>query len=83
MTGVSYEAEGQILAGDQPISSPAEGDLRQMLVAAGLCNDAHLLAQIDGSNRWTKLGDPTEAALRVVALKSGVNLDTELILFSP
>jgi potassium/sodium efflux P-type ATPase len=78
VTGVGYEAEGQILAGDQPISSPVEGDLRQMLVAAGLCNDARLLAPIDGSNRWTELGDPTEAALRVVALKGGVNLDTEL-----
>jgi potassium/sodium efflux P-type ATPase len=78
VTGVGYEAEGQILAEDRPISSPADGDLRQMLIAAGLCNDSRLLAPTDGSNHWTELGDPTEAALRVVALKGGVNLDTEL-----
>ena len=78
MTGVGYEVEGQILVEDQPIPSPAEGDLRQMLVAAGLCNDARLLPPADGSNHWTELGDPTEAALRVVALKGGVNLDAEL-----
>jgi magnesium-transporting ATPase (P-type) len=78
VTGVGYEAEGQILAEDQPIPSPTDGDLRQMLIAAGLCNDSRLLAPIDGSNHWTELGDPTEAALRVVALKGGVNLDDEL-----
>lgn len=78
VTGAGYEAEGQILAEDQPIPSPADGDLRQMLVAAGLCNDARLLAPTDGSNHWTELGDPTEAALRVAALKGGVNLDVEL-----
>lgn len=78
VTGVGYEAEGQILAEDQPIPSPADGDLRQMLVAAGLCNDARLLPPTDGSNHWTELGDPTEAALRVVALKGGVNLGDEL-----
>ena len=81
VTGVGYEAKGQILAEDQPIPSPADGDLRQMLVAAGLCNDARLLPPTDGSNHWTELGDPTEAALRVVALKGGVNLEAELSRF--
>ena len=78
VTGVGYEAQGQILAEDQPIPSPVDNDLRQMLIAAGLCNDARLLPPTDGSNHWTELGDPTEAALRVVALKGGVNLDDEL-----
>jgi P-type Ca2+ transporter type 2C len=76
VTGAGYDAEGQILA-DQPISSPGKGDLHQMLVAAGLCNDARLLPPTDGSNHWKELGDPTEAALRVVALKGGVNLEAE------
>jgi P-type Ca2+ transporter type 2C len=76
VTGAGYDAEGQILA-EQPISSPVEGDLHQMLVAAGLCNDARLLPPTDGSNHWKELGDPTEAALRVVALKGGVNLEAE------
>lgn len=78
VTGTGYEAEGQILAEDQSIPSPADVDLHQILVAAGLCNDARLLPPTDGSNHWTELGDPTEAALRVVALKGGVNLDDEL-----
>jgi potassium/sodium efflux P-type ATPase len=78
VTGVGYEVKGQILAEDKSIPSPADGDVRQILVAAGLCNDARLLPPKDGSNHWTELGDPTEAALRVVALKGGVNPDAEL-----
>ncbi len=77
VTGAGYDAEGQILAEEEPISASADGDLRQVLVAAGLCNDARLLPPTDGSHHWRELGDPTEAALRVVALKGGVNLEAE------
>ncbi len=79
VTGVGYDTEGQILEGDDPVSSPVEGDLQQLLIAAGLCNDARLLPPTDGSNHWKELGDPTEAALRVVALKGGLNLEAEAI----
>jgi potassium/sodium efflux P-type ATPase len=78
VTGVGYEAKGQILAEDQPIPSPTDGELRQILVAAGLCNNSRLLPPTDGSDHWTESGDPTEAALRVVALKGEVDLNAEL-----
>ncbi len=58
-------------------SSAADGDLRQLLVAAGLCSNARLLPPNGDSPRWTILGDPTEAALLVVARKGGVDLDAE------
>jgi magnesium-transporting ATPase (P-type) len=54
-----------------------EGDLHQLLVAAGLCNDSRLLPPNGASNHWTILGDPTEAALRVAALKAGLDLEVE------
>jgi P-type Ca2+ transporter type 2C len=79
VTGVGYDTEGEILMADHPVSSPVEGDLQQLLIAAGLCNDARLLPPTDGSNHWKELGDPTEAALRVVALKGGLNLEAEAI----
>jgi magnesium-transporting ATPase (P-type) len=53
------------------------GDLAQLLIAAGLCDDARLLPPNVACPRWTALGDPTEAALRVVALKGGIDLDAE------
>lgn len=77
VTGVGYAPEGQILEDERPLVNPADGDLRQLLVAAGLCNDARVLPPNSESDQWTVLGDPTEAALRVVAGKGGVDLDAE------
>ncbi len=78
VTGTGYAPEGQILEGGRPLANPAEGDLRQLLVAAGLCNDARVLPPNSESLQWRVLGDPTEAALRVVASKGGIDLDAEI-----
>jgi magnesium-transporting ATPase (P-type) len=77
VTGVGYAPEGQILNQGQALPTPVEGDLRLLLVAAGLCNNARLLPPNGESSRWTILGDPTEAALRVVAAKVGLDLEAE------
>ena len=80
--GVGYAPDGTVVESGvksgQVIQQP-DDDLRDFLVAAGLCNNARLLPPNDESARWTVLGDPTEAALRVVAAKGGVNLEAELI----
>nr|MBC7245845.1 cation-transporting P-type ATPase [Chloroflexota bacterium] len=78
VTGVGYAPEGRILSAGQPIPIPVDGDLRQLLVAGVLCNNAHLLPPNDDSPRWSVLGDPTEAALQVLALKGGLDLETEM-----
>jgi magnesium-transporting ATPase (P-type) len=52
-------------------------DLRRLLTAAGLCNDARLLPPNGAAPHWTVLGDPTEAALLVAARKGGVDLASE------
>lgn len=77
VTGVGYAPHGQILAGRQSIPTPADGVLRQLLIAGALCTTARLLPPNGESARWTVLGDPTEAALQVLALKGGVNLEAE------
>jgi magnesium-transporting ATPase (P-type) len=77
LTGVGYDPEGWILAEGKPIAQPVNGDLRMLLLAAGLCNDSRLLPP-DGSDRaWTVLGDPTEAAMRIAAAKGGLDLEAE------
>ena len=44
VTGVGYAPEGQIVGGDgEPVPTPLDGDLRQLLLVAGLCNNARLL----------------------------------------
>ncbi|HSD57011.1 MAG TPA: HAD-IC family P-type ATPase, partial [Methanotrichaceae archaeon] len=69
VTGSGYAPEGQILGRE-----PVEEDLRQTLMAAGLCNDARIAEK---SGRWMALGDPTEAALIALAEKAGVDLEAE------
>ena len=70
VTGLGYAPEGEIRDAD---GRPAEGgDLAALLAVATLCNDAHL-AEEDG--RWSLVGEPTEGALKVVALKGGVSAE--------
>ena len=84
VTGTGYEPIGDILERGRPVSKPPGTDLRQLLAAATLCSNARLLPPgtdpVDlGSApaRWTVLGDPTEAALSVLALKAGLDLEGE------
>ncbi|MFZ4674015.1 MAG: cation-translocating P-type ATPase, partial [Chlamydiia bacterium] len=46
--------------------------LQQLLFVAALCNDALVTQQ---ENRLTTIGDPTEGALMVAAIKGGVDID--------
>jgi P-type Ca2+ transporter type 2C len=78
VTGVGYAPEGQILDGDRPVVFSEKSDLYQLIVAAGLCNNARLLPPDNDSPRWTVLGDPTEGALQVLAGKVGVDIDPAL-----
>lgn len=78
LTGAGYEPEGKILDEGQPVSLPAGGDLRNLLVTGGLCCNARVLPPDTGSSRWTILGDPTEAALKVAVQKAGIDLEQEL-----
>jgi potassium/sodium efflux P-type ATPase len=77
VTGVGYAPEGQLLEQGRPMARPVDADVRQLLVAAGLCNNARLLGPNALATQWTILGDPTEAALCVVARKVGIDLEAE------
>ena len=77
VTGTGYSPEGQILHAGAVISPSDDSDLQRLLVAAGLCNNARMTAPHADQTRWGIIGDPTEGALRVLAQKAGVDLDTE------
>jgi magnesium-transporting ATPase (P-type) len=63
VTGPGYRPEGQLLVDGQPIADPLLLDeVRWVLIAGSLANDAHLERQGDG---WTATGDPTEIAFLV------------------
>ena len=75
VTGAGYSPEGKVLAGESEINANEDALLRALLEAAALCNDAQLVPPDEADSRWRPLGDPTEAALLTLALKSCVDLD--------
>ncbi len=69
VSGAGYEPKGEFT----PLPSGAlAGDLGELLMAATLCNNSRLNPPTAEHPYWTSLGDQTEAALRVVALKRGI-----------
>jgi Ca2+-transporting ATPase len=75
VTGVGYTPAGQLLEGEQPV--PLDTDLYQLLLAGSLCNNSRVIAPNPQASHWTILGDSTEAAMKVVALKTGMDLEKE------
>lgn len=74
VTGVGYDAaDGEIRRDGSPVSH-GDAALSELLTVAALCCNARLLPPGGDSSRFTVLGDPTEAALLVLAQKDGLDL---------
>ena len=69
VTGNGYALSGEILLGSTPATT--SDALRGLLVAGVLCNDAALHRQGKSGAHIGIVGDPTEAALLVLARKAG------------
>jgi Ca2+-transporting ATPase len=76
--GVGYAPEGKIQIDEEPVPPAVTGDLKDLLITASLCNNARLLPPDSKSSEWKIIGDPTEAALKVVAIKAGTDPEAEL-----
>jgi len=68
VTGVGYSLEGEILREGKPVEPPP--GLRRLVAAGVICNNADL--EVDGQT-GRAVGDPTEAALLVLAAKAGLS----------
>jgi potassium/sodium efflux P-type ATPase len=75
VTGIGYAPVGKVMAGDKEVTANDNGDLKLLLTAAALCSNARLIPPGKDSDRYTVLGDPTEACLGVVAQKAGIDVD--------
>jgi Ca2+-transporting ATPase len=71
VTGTGYGPEGQVLTGARPMTASTAPALADLLSAGALCNDAVLEPPTAASERWSAVGDPTEAALLAAAGKLG------------
>ncbi len=64
VTGEGYNPSGQFLLADKPFPPSEDADAKLLLQGSLLCNDAHL-------DQGRIIGDPTEGAMAVVAMKAG------------
>jgi P-type Ca2+ transporter type 2C len=73
VTGEGYAPTGQFFVEHHPFDPRSHPDSTRLLEGALLCNDARLeeRCEADGSVAWNIVGDPTEAAMAVAAVKAG------------
>jgi len=70
VTGVGYEPQGNF--SPDPKGQAWEKDLLSLLEVASGCNNARINPPSMEHPGWTSLGDQTEAALKVAAMKAGI-----------
>lgn len=75
VSGLGYAPKGKVLCGESEVTVNNDSDLKLLLTAAALCSNARVVPPEPGSDRYTVLGDPTEACLGVVAEKAGLNYE--------
>lgn len=72
VTGEGYAPEGAFYQGDESLVAYEHLEIRTLLLACAVCNDAFLQQE---QGQWVILGDPTEGALLSVAGKAGIEKD--------
>ncbi|MBS7622420.1 cation-transporting P-type ATPase [Candidatus Bathyarchaeota archaeon] len=72
VTGTGYNPQGSFLSATTGAPVENNPDLQLLLTIAITCNDARLVPPTDQNRRWSVLGDPTEGALLVAALKADI-----------
>jgi len=73
VAGVGYEPQGKF--SPDPEGQPWAKDLICLLQSASCCNNSRVNPPSPDHPTWTSLGDQTEAALKVAAMKVGVKED--------
>lgn len=73
VSGAGYSANGQFLDKGQPVE--IHQDMHLALCIGALCNDTRIdRPDLEKDDRAQVVGDPTEAALLVLAMKAGISL---------
>ena len=78
VSGLGYTPEGDFTIDGKPLKEGQTSSLEKLLEIAALCNGAKLDPPSDKNRNWSVIGDPTDGALLVAALKSSVNIQDAL-----
>ncbi|MFJ5806558.1 cation-translocating P-type ATPase [Streptomyces sp. NPDC093093] len=71
VAGRGYEPRGALARAGRPLTPEQLRPLQVLLTTSALCNDSGLRPPHEGSDTWTAVGDPMEAALLAAAGKAG------------
>ncbi len=74
VSGLGYLPMGDFTLNGEPLREGETASLEKLLEIAALCNGAKVIPPSDINKNWSVIGDPTDGALLVAALKSDVNV---------
>jgi len=78
VSGVGYEPVGEFLTNGRALRKEEGIGLDRFIEAGALCSNAKLTPPSDDRKPWSVIGDATDAALLVLALKKDLNVDQSL-----
>ena len=74
VSGIGYEPIGKPSFKDRTPNEDEDARLNKLIEAGALCNNAKITPPSDERKLWSAIGDPTDAAFLVLALKKDMNL---------
>ena len=77
VTGGGYEKSGQLSG----VRQGQAGQLQVLMTIGIMCSEAELATDLQNDQLWKIVGDPTEAALLVMAAKCGYGIDAVRAMF--
>ena len=78
VSGIGYSPEGDFTLKGNALKAQEAGAVEKLLEIASLCNGAKIDPPSDKNAAWSVIGDPTDGALIVAALKYGMNVQNRL-----
>ena len=78
VSGVGYTPIGNFTSGGKPLSKNEAQDVERLLEISALCNSSKVEPPSDRNKSWSIVGDPTDGALLVAALKHELNVQSTL-----
>jgi magnesium-transporting ATPase (P-type) len=78
VSGVGYNPAGDFTYNGKIPGKEESGMVEKLLEISALCNSAKIEPPSDKNKSWSIVGDPTDGALLVTALKYGLNIQSML-----
>ena len=78
VSGVGYSPAGDFIYNGKVLEREETGTVEKLLEISALCNSAKVEPPSDRNKSWSIVGDPTDGALLVTALKYGLNVQSML-----